>query len=307
MPLQQKRMNGGTLLGYQTLQRISLSSSVILVKALSAWTDENFGFVQGLCISFLIFTISTQLNQEAAQPRLLKRVTLLYCNQQIRKLIDTKNLTPTTIFSDILLAIALAVMLIMICDRKNGKKSSDLRNLLEGLLYLYSDTFDFAFKYGVLKITLVAFGISMFLKKMSPPTSQIQNFCWKLATIISVNLLSGGTTMLLQSSFVHLDVIQCLASAAILRLLFPSMESYLTYIAALRLMTLAPGLAPLFFCSVVWLDILPISSRSWVGETCFMYVIASISNMVVQQTPFWGMILVLVLGHYIDYIVQIHL
>jgi hypothetical protein len=85
------------------------------------------------------------------------------------------------------------------------------------------------------------------------------------------------------------------------------MESYLTYIAALRLMMLAPGLAPLFFCSVVWLDILPISSRSWVGETCFMYVIASISNMAVQQTPFWGMILVLVLAHYIDYIVQIHL
>lgn len=301
------RMNKGVQLGYQAIQRISLSSSVILVRLLSTWTDMNFGFVQGLCIAFLIFAISTQLNQENAQPRLLKRVTLLYCNQQIRKLIDTRNLTPAAIFSDILLAIAMAVMMIMLCDKKNRKKSADLRNLLEGLIYLYSDTFDFTFRYGVLKITLAAFGVSMFLKKMKPSSSQIQNFCWKLATIITANLLSGGITKLLQSPFVQLDIIQCMASVSLLRLLFPSMQSYLTYVAAMRLMTLAPGLAPLFFCAVIWLDILPASCRGWVGETCFVYVISSISNMVAQQTPFWGMILVLVLGHYIDYIVQVYL
>jgi hypothetical protein len=279
---------------------------VIIVRALSSWTDEHFGLVQGLCIAFLIFAISTQLNQEEVQPRLLKRITLLYCNQQIRKLVDTHNLTPTTIFSDILLAIALAVMMIMVCDKKSKSKSSDLQNLLEGLLYLYSDTFDFAFQYGVLKVTLFAFGISVSLKSLKPPASQIQNFCWKLATIISINLLSGGATALLQSSFVELDFIQCLASAAILRMMFPSMESYLTYMAAARLMVLIPGLAPLFFCAVLWLDVLPVSSRSWMGETCFVYVIGSISTLV-SKTPFWGMILVLILAHYIDYVIQIHL
>jgi len=50
-----------------------------------------FGLIQGLCVAFLIFAISTQLNQEEVQPRLLKRITLLYCNQQIRKLVDTHN------------------------------------------------------------------------------------------------------------------------------------------------------------------------------------------------------------------------
>ena len=305
-PGPRNRMEKGTLLGRQAIQRVALSSSVIIVQALSSWTDEYFGLIQGLCIAFLIFAISTQLNQEDVQPRLLKRITLLYCNQQIRKLVDTHNLTPTTIFSDILLAIALAVMMIMICDKKSQKASSDLQNLLEGLLYLYSDTFDFAFQYGVLKVTLFAFGVSMSLKALQPPSSQIQNFCWKLATIISVNLLSEGTTTLLQSSFVQLDVIQCLASVSILRLIFPSMQPYLTYMAAMRLTILAPGLAPLFFCAVLWLEILPVSSRSWVGETCFMYVIGSIS-MLVTQTPFWGMILVLILGHYVDYVIQIHI
>ncbi len=291
-------------MGRQAIQRVALSSSVIIVNALGAWTDEHFGLVQGLCIAFLIFLISTQLNQEHVQPMLLKRIALLYCNKQIRKLVVTQNLTPTAIFSDILLAIALAIMMIMLYDVKDKQKPSGLGSMLEGLLYLYSDTFDFAFQYGVFKITVIAFGASISLSRIPPPSSRIQNFCWRLATIISINLLSQGTTMLLRSTFVQMDVIQCIASSSMLRLLFPAMESYLTYVTAIRLMTLIPGLGPLFFCAVLWLDFLPASSRGWVGETCFMYVIANISAEVIK-TPFWGMILVLIMGHYIDFIINL--
>ena len=50
-------MEKGTLLGRQAIQRVALSSSVIIVQALSSWTDEYFGLIQGLCIAFLIFAI----------------------------------------------------------------------------------------------------------------------------------------------------------------------------------------------------------------------------------------------------------
>jgi len=299
-------MDQGTLLGYQAVQRVALSSSVILVNALGVWTKEYFGMVQGLCTAFLIFALSTQLPQEKAQPRLLKRVTLLYCNQQIRGLFVTNDLTPTSIFSDILLAIALAMMMMLIYESKNKANTDDLRYLLNGLMYLYSDTFDFAFQYGVFKITLFAFGLSIVLRTLKPTADPVRMFCRNLASIICVNLLSEGLTALLHSTSIHIDIVQCLATVAILRLMFPSMESYLTYLAALRLTTLIPNLGPLFFCIVLWLGVLPASGRAWVGEVCFTYVIMAISDYIVQ-TPFWGMILVLILAHYIDYIIQVHL
>jgi hypothetical protein len=299
-------MNQGILLGHQAIQRVALSTTVILVNALRAWTEEYFGVTQGLYIAFLIFVVSTQLNQKKAQPRLLKRVTLLYCNQQIRKLVVINDLSPTSVFSDILLAIGMAIITMMMCDSKNSSAKDDLQYLLNGMMYLYGDTFDFAFQYGVFKITAFAFGVSVILKNTQPKTDQLQLFCWNLASIISINLLSEGITTLLHSTSIQIDIVQCLATTTILKLLFPSMESYLTYLTAMQLMVLAPGIAPSVFCAVVWINELPESSRSWVGGIGFTYVIMSISNYVVQ-TPFWGMILILTLAHYIDYIIQAYL
>lgn len=301
-----RQMEQGSLLGHQAIQRVALASNLIIVKALRTWAEENIGMIQGLCIAFLIFALSTQMDQSKAQPRLLKRVTLLYCNQQIRRLVVVSDLTPSSIFSDILLAIALAVITMMIYENKSSTNTEDLKYFLSGLLYLYGDTFDFAFQYGVFKITAFAFGSGILLRMIKPQTDQVQMFCWNLASIISTNLLSEGITTLLHSPFTHIEIIQCLASATILRLIFPSMESYLTYLTAIQLITLAPGLSPMYFCSVLWIDLLPASSRSWVGEICFTYVIMSISNFVVQL-PFWGTILFLILGHYVDYIIQVHL
>ncbi len=299
-------MDRGAALGYKAIQRMALSSSLILVNALSAWTEANFGRMQGLWIAFLVFVISMQLNQAEAQPRLLKRVSLLYCNQQLRKLFVIQDITPLHVFSNILLAVALAVLMMMIYSGKSSREIQDLQNMLEGLLYLYSDICNFAFQYGTFKITAFAFGASTLLSSLKPPSGQINAFCWRLASMISVNLLTIGTTNLIQTTFTELAVLQCLASVSIMRLAFPSMESYLTYMAAMRLLSIVPNMAPLFFCVVLWLDVLPASGQGWVGDTCFTYVIASVGSAV-GQTPFWGTILILVISHYIDYVVQMNL
>ena len=61
--------------------------------------------------------------------------------------------------------------------------------MLQGILYLYGDIFDFSFEYGTFKITACAFGLSIFFKEWPKPTNQIMAFCWRLAEIISTNLL----------------------------------------------------------------------------------------------------------------------
>ena len=289
-------------LGRRAVQRITLSSSVVIVNALSAWTDENFGMVQGLCIALMIFVISTQLNQNETQSRLIKQVTLLYCNKQIRQLIAIQDISPTSVFSNIMLAIALALMTMTIYDRNKENDAKDLRSILEGLVYLYGDMFDFAFRYGAMKITVFAFGASIVLKTAIKPKTRMQEFVTRLASIVSMNLLSEGTIVLIRSGSRRLAIVECLASLAILRLGFPSMEAYLTYLTANQLTYIAPDIAPILFCVYLWLE--PFPNLQWLSETCCIYIILSICNFTSQTPLFWSMILISVLAHYTDFIIQ---
>ena len=285
----------------QALRRIMMSTGVIVVSALSTWTDEYLGLVQGICLSILVFVVTTQLDQTAVEPLLLKRVCLLYCNQQVSRLFIGDDKSFAGIFSNILLAMTLAVVAIILCDHKNQASTKDLQSLLDGLLFLYGDLFDFAFQYGVFKITVLAFGISMFLQYMPAPTKRIPLFCWQLGSIISANLLSEGLTTLIPTT-PRLHLIQCLASVCILRLILPAMQSYLTYLAAKQLTVIVPGMAPLFFCITVCIPLIPAGSQEWITEMCTTYILSEIVSWI-SGMHFGGVMLALILAHYIDFIV----
>lgn len=279
------------------LRRVMTSTAVVVVSAVNKWTNESFGLIQGLCVAFSIFAITSQVDGHKAQPKLLRQVTLLYCNKQIRQLVNVNDTSPTGVFSNILMAIALAVMMMLIYNKKS--KTEDLRNILEGLFYLYGDMLDFMFQYGVLKTTAFAFGMSVLLKHTPIPENKINAFCKRLAAVVSANLLSQGMVTLVQPPSRELGVLQCLAIASILRLLLPDLESYVTYLAAAQLVSLIPGMAPLFLCVML---LAPFGS--WMFEVCYTYVIISLTNFITLTGLFWNMILITVLAHYIDFVLQ---
>ena len=292
------------IFGSRTIKRVATSTTIIIVNALSEWTDEFFGLIQGLCIAFILFVISIHLNKNEMQPRLLKRICLLYCSQQLGRLFLPEN-TATSMFGNILLAVALAIMMMMIYDKTNANCIDDLKSMLDSLLYLYSDSLDFSFSYGYFKITVCAFGMSIFFTARKAPNNQVAQFCWNLAAIVSANLLSIGISSMIQNGPIGLKFIQILASVPILGMIIPLLTSYLAYLAAIQLETLSPNLPSLFFCAMIWTYMLPESSRDWVGEMCFTYVIASITSTVTEYQP-CGMILILVLAHYLDYIIEMY-
>ncbi len=64
-----------------------------------------------------------------------------------------------------------------------------------------------------------------------------------------------------------------------------------------------PNAAPLVFCATLWLELLG-PPRQWLSETCFLYIIIAICNFTAQTPLFWSMILISVLAHYADSIIQ---
>ena len=166
----------------QAMRRVMMSTGVVIVNELRIWTDKYFGLVQGICISILIFIIITQLDQRAVEPLLMKRVCLLYCNQQASRLFIGDVSSAVGMFSNVLLAMAMALLAIFLYDKKGNGCAKDLQGLLDGLLFLYGDIFDFAFQYGVLRITVAAFGASVFFQYTRPPIKQ--NFTVLLAAVL---------------------------------------------------------------------------------------------------------------------------
>ena len=290
------------MLGTLAIKRITTSTGVILINAISVWTDKYLGLMQGLCIAALVFIIATQLNQVQMQPRLLKRVCLLYCNQEVRRLFVWQSFQPATVFSDILLAIMLAVTSMFLYDLKSDESAQDLHRLLDGLLYLYGDVLDFAFQYGKLKITLCAFGATILLQKLPAPKHKLPAFCWQLARIITANLLSEGMSTMVTAP-PQIQLLQYLGSTCLLQLMIPDMQSYLTYIAAQQILTIVPDAGALFFCFIILLDLVPSTSRAWVEDLCSTYFMSYIA-VAVTRVPFGGTVLLLVIAHYADQIIQ---
>lgn len=286
-------------LGMLAIKRVAASVGMALVGTLSAWTNTNVGLMQGLCVSAVVLIIATLLDRTAAHTRLLKRVCMLYCSQQVRRLFVSNDYSPAGIFTDVLLAMGIAVTT-MIAYSDNAR---ELKTLLDGLLFLYGDVLDFAFQYGTLKVTVCAFGASIFFKYTPPPKDHMPAFCRQMACMISANLLSQGMTSMIAAS-PNLQILQCIAATCVLRLLLPDMQSYLTFLAAQQLLLISPGAAPVCFCAVAALDIFPASSRVWVQDICVTYILLSIASAVLAIPSFWGMILVLVLAHYAEHILD---
>ena len=271
-----------------------------VVNTINAATDEYFTPIESLCIAGLAFVVvGFVLNGKSIHLRLLKRVILLYCNQRARMLFDSDQGTVIGLFTNLILAVSIAVSLLLM---EVVGREDDLRGVFEGMLYLYGDILDFTFKYGVFKITLFAFVAGFAFESCSVLNDPVYAFVIQMFKIISANLVSQGIDMMIQST-PQLELFECLACVAMMKLIFPSISSYLIYLAAKRVYFLFPNLAPVMFVATLWLDFLPVTSRGWVGEMCCIYVVTAISSFLFT-IPIGGVVVVLVITHYIDFAAQ---
>jgi len=295
-----------TQLILQMLKRLTLSGGFVLVGAMGEWTDEYFGLAQGLCIAFLTLIIVHLADKgDSIHPKLFKHVCVLYCSRQARKLFIVNDNKPTSMFADLILALGLAAAAIVIYDEKtyNQDKTTDLRRIHESLIYMYGDVMDFLFEYGVLNITVCVFTFSMYLRTIKTPSTHMQRFSLRLVSMINANLLSQGMTTMISSTSAELQILQCLAATCLLRMMLPDMQYYFTFLATQQLMAFLPNAAPLFFCLVACLDLLPANSKEWVNDICFTYVVFTLAAFTLQ-IPFWGMVFILMLAYYADYIIK---
>jgi hypothetical protein len=267
-----------------------------VVNMLSEASNEYFTALESLYIAGLAFMIvGYVLDGEYIQLRLVKRICLLYCNQRARMLFAMDQGTVLGLFSNLILAVILAIALMVMGE---GGPGGDLSGIFKGMLYLYGDILDFAFEYGVFSVTLCAFMVGLFLDSMEEPEDPVYMFCIRMFKIVSANLTSQGLDLLIEST-PQLELFECLVCVAILRMMLPSMGSYLVYMAARRVHFLFPGLSPLMCFAVLWLDFLPLTSRGWVGELCCIYVVTSIAEFLFT-IPIFGVVVVLILVHYLD-------
>lgn len=289
-----------TEMGLNALHRCVQTLSLSVVNTINAATDEYFTPIESLCIAGLAFiVVGFVLNGKSIHLRLLKRVILLYCNQRARMLFDSDQGTVIGLFTNLILAVSIAVSLLLM---DVVGREDDLRGVFEGMLYLYGDILDFTFKYGVFKITLFSFVAGYALESCSVSDDPVYAFVIQMFKIVSANLVSQGVDMMIQST-PQLELFECLACVAVMQLIFPSISSYLIFLAAKRVYFLFPGLAPVMFVATLWLDFLPVTSRGWVGELCCIYVVTAISSFLFT-IPIGGVVVVLVMAHYMDFAAQ---
>jgi hypothetical protein len=294
-------------MGVYAIRRCVNTLSLFVVNVCSSSVDEYFSPIDSLYVALLAFiVVRFVLDGKSIHLRLLNRVCLLFCNQRARMLFSMDQGTIMGMFSNLMLAVLIAMAVMLICDDNNNNTNGpngDLRGIFEGMLYLYGDILDFTFSFGVFKITLCAFMVGLFLDSTSEPKDPVYNFCIKLFKIVSANLTSQGIDMLIQST-PQFELFECIICVALLRSLLPSMGSYFVYMAARRVYLLFPGTAPLLFLSVIWLDVLPVASREWVGELCCICVVLSIANFLVA-IPIGGVVVLTVVTHYMDFALTI--
>jgi hypothetical protein len=286
----------------QTIQRVAVISCVVVVNVFNEKTSTYFSSIAGLCAACLVFIITLQLETKSVRPRLLRRICLLYCNQTVRKLFVAHDNSPNAVFSNVLLAVTMAVVLMVVCD-DGSKANVEMIKMLDSLLYLYGDILTFMFQYGVFKVTVFALGASFFLNSIEPPRERISLFIWDLAKIISTTLISQGINAMIVST-PQLEFIECIATSVVLQKLLPSMQGYIIYIGAQRLLFLTPDMSCIFFCAIVFTDFMPQESRQWIGELCAIYIVTDITTRVAEINV-WGVLIILILAHYIEHILTV--
>jgi hypothetical protein len=290
-------------LGINVVHRCVNTLSLAVVNMLGSMTKSMLSPLESICLAGILFVVvGFVLDANSVHLRLVRRVCLLYCNQCARMFFTMDGGTVMGLFSNLLLAVALAVLLLLVGDHGPG---GDLRAIFQGMLYLYGDILDFSFRYGVFKITLSALMVGLCLDNMIEPDDPVYAFSVQLFRVVSANLTSKGLNALIEST-PQLELFECLMCVSLLRLLFPSMGSYFIYMAAQRVFILFPDLAPLLFFALLWIDFLPLSCRGWVGELCCIYIVTSVASFLITMTP-GGVVVVLVLAHYMDVSLEIYI
>ena len=286
----------------QLIRRCTGTLTYVIISALGAHTDATLTPFEGLCAASLLFIVIEVLVDSfftsGAKSTMLKQVCLLYCTQRVRTLFSSESETVPGFLSNLFLAVTLALSLIFVFDSQTKGMSGELRGALQGLIYMYADMFDFAFRYGVFKITLFSFMAGLFLDHVCTSSDKITAFTILLFKVISANLTSEGFDSLITST-PRLELFECLLALAVLRLVMPSMGSYLVYLASVRISILIPGVEVLLACALLWLDFLPSISRSWIGELCVAYIASGLAHMLLA-IPVAGALVLLIMVHYVD-------
>ena len=216
-------------LGISIVHRCVNTLSLFVVNFCSLSIDEFFSPIDSLYVAVLAFiVVRFILDGRSIHLRLLNRVCLLFCNQRARMLFAFDQGTLMGMFSNLMLAVFIAMVVMLVCDRG---PAGDLRGIFEGMLYLYGDILDFTFSFGVFKITVCAFMIGFLLDSVSEPSDPVYSFCVRMFKIVCANLTSQGIDMLIQTSPLF-ELFECLVCVALMRLLLPSMGSYFVYMAA---------------------------------------------------------------------------
>ena len=299
----------------QLARRCTGTLTYVIISALGAHTDANLTRFEGMCAAVLLFVVVEVLvdsffTSGTAKSTMLKQVCLLYCTQRARTLFSSESETMPGFLSNLFLAIILALSLIFILDTtpsttQRGMCGDELRGALQGLVYMYADMFDFAFRYGVFKVTLFSFVAGMFFDRLKSSDDKITVFTILLFKVICTNLTSQGFDLLITST-PQLELFECLLAVAVLRLAMPSMGSYLVYLASVRVAVLVPGVEVLLLCALLWLDLLvPPSQRPWVGELCMAYIAGGLANLLLA-IPVAGALVLLIMVHYADLLLMVH-
>jgi hypothetical protein len=140
------------------------------------------------------------------------------------------------------------------------------------------------------------------LKYIPPNSDPMRAFMQRLLSIVSTNILYQGISTMINTTK-QAKLIESVATTSVLRLLIPSMEGYLTYLTAVNLSLLIPGMAPILACLVVWTELVPITARGWVSELLTTYVIQAVITYLIS-IPTWGAMVVLIVTYYIDFIIN---
>ena len=283
---------------FSLLHRMTSSTCLALVSLLDGYTVMYLSPVQGLCLGCLVFLLAEATDSATIRLKLFKRVCLLYCNQRVRSMFPMES-SEAAALTQLFLAVSVAV-LVMLCSKEGG----DLQSVLTSLMYLYGDVLDFTLQYGVFKVAVFALTVSVWMDVTKPPVNKMYAFCWDLLKIISTSLVYQGANALIHSNAVELEILECIATVAVLKQLMPSMEPYLTYLAAQKIAVNMPFCSPLMFCCVIWVYYGPVprSGKGWLGDLAFNYVVIDTSQHLRYMPLPWIVFMVIVL-QYVDYIV----
>ena len=108
-------------LGINVVHRCVNTLSLAVVNMLGSMTKSMLSPLESICLAGILFVVvGFVLDANSVHLRLVRRVCLLYCNQCARMFFTMDGGTVMGLFSNLLLAVALAVLLLLVGDHDPG-------------------------------------------------------------------------------------------------------------------------------------------------------------------------------------------